>query len=206
MRDLTIDVSRETEERLNILCEMVERWNPSINLIAPSSLPQLWQRHIRDSAQVVALIPPGARLWVDIGSGGGFPGLVVAACLPEVFPACRVVLIESDQRKCVFLRQAARSMGLSITVIAQRIEEAPPQAADVVSARALAPLPRLLPLTQRHLAPHGIAILLKGQSLADELDIAGQNGWKFQADHHKSKTDPDGTIIVMRNLKLEQLS
>lgn len=196
-------VSRETLDRIDVLCAMVERWNKTINLVARASVPDLRHRHVADSAQIAAFLPDGATHWVDLGAGAGFPGLVVAAHLADTAPDCRVTLIEADQRKSVFLREAARAMGIQTRVMATRIEDAPNQQADVVSARALAGLPRLFILTSLHLRSGGAAIFLKGQEIISEQEDAARDGWKFDAVQHKSLTDPAGTIMIVRNLSRE---
>jgi 16S rRNA (guanine527-N7)-methyltransferase len=194
-------VSRETTERLRILAETLSKWNQTLNLVSRASLPQLDERHIRDSAQLIQFVPPGTRHWVDIGSGGGFPGLVVAAFLRDTDPNCRVSLIESDKRKCVFLREAARQMNLSIDVIAERIERVSPLGADVVSARALAVMPALCAYACRHLRDTGTALFLKGAHHQAELQEAQSHGWRFDLSTHKSVTDPQGAILELRNLR-----
>ena len=135
-----LDVSRETISRLEVLASQLTRWNPRINLVSRNSLADLWHRHIRDSIQLLYHGPENAAHWLDIGSGGGFPGLVIAAMVEEPRAPGKVTLVESDQRKCAFLRSVIREAGLSATVIAARIEEVPPLSATVISARALAPL------------------------------------------------------------------
>ena len=122
-----INVSRETMDRLESFAALAKKWNPSINLVARSTLADLWDRHIVDSAQVYRFAPQNAVHWVDIGSGGGFPGIVVAAMAKELSPNTKFTLIESDQRKSTFLRTAARELDLKLTVLADRIEHAPPQ-------------------------------------------------------------------------------
>lgn len=189
-----LDASRETSARLDALAGLLGKWNPRINLVAPSTLADLDARHVADSAQLWPLRPPGARTWADLGSGGGFPGLVIAA-MGEV----AVTLIESDGRKCAFLREAARAMGLSVTVLDQRAEAAPPQGADVVSARALAPLPALLPLVARHVAPGGTALLMKGRGWAEEVEAARAE-WRFDLDARPSVTDSSAKILVVTGL------
>lgn len=198
-----VPVSRETSERLDILCTMVERWNRAINLVAAATIAQLRHRHIADSTQLVAFLPNKAQHWVDLGSGAGFPGLVIAAQLVEFAPDCRVTLIESDQRKAVFLREASRAMAIQTNVITGRIENTPHQQADVISARALAPLTHLLYLTSLHLKTHGTAIFLKGQEMASEVRVAAKDGWKFESTQHKSATDPGGAIVIVRNMTRE---
>jgi len=132
-------VSRETRERLNTYAELLRKWQRSINLVGPKTLDDLWNRHFVDSAQLLPLIPPTARVLVDFGSGAGFPGLVLA-----ILGMAEVHLIESDQRKATFLREVARATGTPVTVHAKRIEQVTPFPADIVSARALAPLGDLL--------------------------------------------------------------
>lgn len=199
----TASVPRETVTRLDALAALVRKWNGAVNLVAKSTLDNLESRHIDDSLQILRYAPSKPKHWLDIGSGGGFPGLVVAAYLATTAPDCRVTLIESDQRKSVFLREAVRIIGVNASVIAQRVESAPLQHADVISARALAPLHVLCGLTNRHLDPAGTAIFLKGQALQDELTEAAAKGWRFDATHHKSLTDSNGVILVLRNLTFE---
>ena len=199
-RDLAgLDLPAATLDRLEALEALVRRWTARINLVAPSTLPDLWTRHILDSAQLWPLAPDGAATWADLGSGGGFPGLVIAALAADT-ETPHVTLIESDGRKCAFLRTAARELALPVTVLDQRAESAPPQAAPVVSARALAPLPTLLPLVARHLAPGGTALLPKGRDAQAELDAARAKGWRFAAEALPSATDPQARILRLRNL------
>lgn len=194
-----VAVLRETLDRLDILERLVERWNPTINLVSAASLPDLWTRHIADSAQLWPLRPGHARTWVDLGSGAGFPGLVVAALAAETADGVRVTLVESDGRKVAFLRQAAREMGLALTILDMRAEAAPPQASDVVSARALAPLGTLLPFVLRHLAPDGTALLHKGRGHEAEV-AAARTDWRFDLDAQPSLTDPDARVLRLTNL------
>lgn len=148
----SVNVSRETFEELRAYRSLVRRWTPAINLVSKASVDDLWQRHIADSAQVFAATgAESAQSWVDLGSGGGFPGLVVAVLAKELRPDLRVTLVESDLRKATFLRQAAQALSLSVTVHSVRIESLAPQNADVLSARALAPLSDLLAHAERHL-------------------------------------------------------
>jgi 16S rRNA (guanine527-N7)-methyltransferase len=187
-------------DRLGTLVHMVTRWNGSLNLVASGTLTDLGQRHIGDSAQIVRYIDPETTRWVDLGSGGGFPGLVVAAILHETRPDCRVVLVESDKRKAVFLREAARKMGVEADVLVERIETAPPLAAQTVSARALAPLPVLCGLALRHLQSGGVALFMKGTRYAQEIADAHAAGWRFDLAIHQSTTDPAAAILEMRNI------
>lgn len=193
------DVSRETVGRLETYRSLLARWNPRINLVARSTLDKVWDRHFTDSAQLFALRPDGARHWADLGSGGGFPGLVIAILAAEGAPDLRVTLVESDQRKCAFLATVLRETGVSATILAQRIESVPPLGADVVSARALAPLETLVGYARRHLAPGGRALFLKGESLAAELDIA-RRSWRFSQETVPSLTDPSAAVVVMKDI------
>lgn len=194
------DVSRETLARLELLLELVRKWNPAINLVARSTLDDGWSRHVRDSAQVLALAPDTPRQWVDFGSGGGFPGLVVAILLAERAPPCRVTLVESDRRKATFLREAARAIGVSVDVLTERAETLGPLQADVVSARALAPLSELCALAWRHLAPNGRAIFLKGRDHQVERDAA-KRIWAFTSTARQSITDPTAAVVALESLR-----
>lgn len=186
--------------RLHDLEQLVVKWNRTVNLVSSATIPNLRDRHIADSGQLVAHMPPGARHWADLGTGGGFPGLVVAVILAGTHPEMVVTLIESDQRKAAFLREAARVLGISVTVIAERIESCAPQRADVVSARALAPLPVLLGYAVRHLAPGGTALFLKGAGVDVEL-VAARRHWTFDCEILQSQTNPDGCVLKLQGLR-----
>ncbi|MCC5973654.1 MAG: 16S rRNA (guanine(527)-N(7))-methyltransferase RsmG [Rubellimicrobium sp.] len=194
------NVSRETEQRLRRLVELVEKWTQRINLISPASRPAIWDRHVLDSAQLYPLAPRGWQHWADLGSGGGFPGLIVATLAFADRPDTQVTLVESDQRKAAFLRSAASTLGLQVQVLASRIEGLPPLGADVVSARALAPLPALLGYCARHLAPGGIALLPKGQR-ADEEIAAARKLWHFDLTLHPGLIDPAARLIQIESLR-----
>ena len=190
-----VDVSRETLDMLKRYAGLLRQWNSKINLVSPRTLDSLWSRHFLDSAQLLACAPSAGH-WVDLGSGGGFPGAVVAILSGS---NQRTTLIESDQRKATFLRAVARKT-VPFTVISDRIEEAVPQNADVVSARALAPLPVLLDYVSRHLSPSGIAVLPKGRKADDELREALEH-WRFDCETYPSKTDPDAVILTLGEIK-----
>lgn len=194
------DVSRETLERLEAYADLLRRWTVRINLVSKSTLDALWERHFTDSAQLLPLGPDSAQRWTDLGSGGGFPGLVIAILAAETRPDLRVTLIESDRRKAEFLRTVARETGISTEVIAGRAEEVPGTAADVVSARALAPLKSLLPLAERHLAPGGVALLPKGAGYRQELDEALET-WAFDCDNIPSRTEPGAVILKVGDIR-----
>ncbi len=194
-----LDVSRETQARLQTYAGLLEKWNPRINLVSRATLGALWTRHFLDSAQLLDLAPETTRHWCDLGSGGGFPGLVLAILAPERRPGLRFTLIESDQRKAAFLRTVLRETGAGATVLDSRIEDAPPQTADIVSARALAPLPALLGLAARHLAPQGTGIFPKGVRHEDELRESLEL-WHFRCEKLPSQTDPDAVILRISEL------
>ena len=189
-----VDVSRETLERLEIYARLIERWNPKINLVSRRTLDDLWNRHFLDSAQVFDAAPQTALTWADLGTGGGFPGLIVAIMAADVRPDLRVTCVESDSRKATFLRTVLRETGVSATVLNKRIEAVEPLAADVVSARALAPLPTLLVFAHRHLAENGTALFSKGEGYEKELHDALET-WRFQADKIPSRTNSEAVIL-----------
>ena len=195
-----LHVSRETEANLLSLCDIVLKWTPTVNLIAKSTIPDIWRRHILDSAQLFLSAPAHARRWLDLGSGAGFPGLVIAILAKEHRPELRVILIEADQRKSVFLSEAARAIGLSVSIFNIRVEAAPPQDADVVSARALASLDALCAYASYHLNENGIAVFPKGLNANAEI-VAAHKNWQFEVDVHTSKTDPSAAILLLRNIK-----
>ena len=191
-------VSRETEDRLVAIAALLEKWQRTINLVAPNSLPKLWTRHIADSLQLVPLAGETVRRWVDLGSGGGFPGLVVAAVLAER-PDADVTLIESDSRKAAFLREAARIAELPATILPARIEQVASKIAqwvEIVSARALAPLPKLLELAFPFLENGARGLFLKGQDVDSELTDSSKS-WRIDASIIESLTDPGGRILVV---------
>ena len=189
-----LDVSRETLDRLEIYAELLRKWNPRINLVAKSTLDDLWSRHMIDSAQVFGLADHPVDHWVDLGSGGGFPGLVVAIMAMEHGSPKKVTLVESDVRKSAFLRTVIRETGAPANVLTSRIEVTEPLNADVLSARALADLPALLEFAERHLSPHGTAIFHKGASWKKELSAA-QEKWKF--DHRvATSTTEEGPVVL----------
>ncbi|NBB96618.1 MAG: 16S rRNA (guanine(527)-N(7))-methyltransferase RsmG [Alphaproteobacteria bacterium] len=192
-------VSRETIERLTAFEALLRKWNSRINLVSPSSLDDIWDRHIVDSAQIFSLRPSRAGLWVDLGSGGGLPGIVCAILAQEHSAETRLILVESDKRKSAFLTVCAQQFALSITVVSSRAEVVEPLHADIVSARALAPLPMLLPLVARHLNPKGVALLPKGKTHEAELEAA-RSGWQFETDSYPSLTDPQARILALKDI------
>jgi len=195
-----LDVSRETLVKLDAFLALVEKWNPAINLVAAGSLADSWQRHVIDSAQIFRLIPPQTRTAADFGSGAGFPGLVLAILAESTLPHFHMTLIESDKRKATFLSQSARQLGLEVTVLTDRAEALPPLGADVVTARALAPLVTLCAIAARHLTPGGLAIFPKGMQADKELAEAAAF-WQFNVQQRQSVTDTSGRILTLKGIQ-----
>lgn len=186
--DPQVIVSRETQERLAVFEALLRAWNPKINLVAPADLPFLRPRHIDDALALIPLIPDATPRAIDLGSGGGFPGLILAIATGIPFD-----LVEADTRKSAFLREAARVTGAPATVHQARLEAASLPPAPLVTARALAPLPRLLAFSAPFLAPGGIALFPKGQRLEEELTQARRQ-WTMQTAIHQG---PNGPILCV---------
>lgn len=188
------ELSAEIRERLLLLAAEIQRWSPKIQLVSARDLADLWGRHIADSAQLAEMIPEGISRAVDIGSGAGFPGLVLAIVTNIHFD-----LIESDRRKAAFLNETARRTLAPVTVHAVRVEDAKVAPARLVTARALAPLERLLFLTAPLLAPDGSALFPKGR-LAEQEVAAARQHWRFRVEHYSSNTSPEGQILRITDL------
>jgi 16S rRNA (guanine527-N7)-methyltransferase len=232
LKALGINVSRETLQRLEIYAGLLVKWQAKMNLVGPATLPDLWRRHFLDSAQLLTLLPSdplpqtggglgrgkpghdggqpslasptptrpqygGGGVLVDLGSGAGFPGLVLA-----IMTAWRVHLLDSDQRKCAFLRQVALDCGVldRVTIHAKRIEQVSGIAADVVTARACAPLGELLALAEPFIGEKGTGLFLKGAQAEEELTQA-QRHWTMRLDRRESVSDPAGTILIVSHLR-----
>jgi 16S rRNA (guanine527-N7)-methyltransferase len=188
------NVSRETLDRLIRYVELLTAWNARINLVGRNTLGDVWRRHILDSAQLYPHIPQGTRLLIDLGSGAGLPGLILSILgVPEVH------LIESDARKAVFLREAARVTGAPAAVHALRIDRAKPLVAQVVTARALAPVAELLEISERFRTPNTICVFLKGENVQEELTEAVKQ-WNMTAHQSPSLSDPSGCILRLENI------
>lgn len=183
-------VDGAARDRLAALVANLFKWQRAINLVAASTLAQVWTRHVADSLQLVPLVPKDCRILVDLGSGAGFPGLVLAA----VLPGAEVHLIESDARKAEFLRDSARLCGIPAVIHPCRIADAPAIAAECVTARALAPLAELLEMSARFCGPATVRLFPKGRNFATELTEAGKT-WTLSADRVASRTDPEGAIL-----------
>jgi 16S rRNA (guanine527-N7)-methyltransferase len=193
-----VPVSRETEDRLAAFVDLLDRWRRKINLIADSTFPSVWTRHIADSAQLIALAPD-ARRWLDMGSGAGFPGLVIAIQLADV-PGAMVHCIESDGRKCAFLREAARATGAAAEIHPMRVEAIAPEslgAVDAVTARAFAPLPLTLNLAKPWMERGAIAVFPRGESARDQIATLPE-AWAHAIETLPSVVNPKAAILRIR--------
>jgi 16S rRNA (guanine527-N7)-methyltransferase len=200
---LSLDVSRETLARLQAYADALAKWQAKINLVSSSTLPEVWQRHFLDSAQLYPLLPAHARVVTDLGSGAGFPGLVLAIIAEAAGRDVQWHLVESDARKAAFLAEAARASRIAgaIKIHAVRAEGLGGRmGADVITARALAPLEKLLEYAQPLVKADGLCLFLKGEKVEDELTVARQR-WSFQLDRHPSKSDPGGVVLAIKGLK-----
>jgi 16S rRNA (guanine527-N7)-methyltransferase len=190
-------VSRETLARLEAYVELLVRWAARINLVGRNTLTDLWRRHILDSAQLQPLVPEATRSLIDLGSGAGFPGLVLA-----ILGIGGVELVEADSRKAAFLREAIRITGAPATVRACRITAVPPHAVDVVTARALAPLDRLLDLAAPFIGPDTVCLFPKGEHVVEELTLA-RKGWTMTSVMRDSIADPRGVVLCLKGVARE---
>ena len=202
LRELDPGVSRETLGRLETMVQTLLHWQKAINLVGRATLDDVWTRHILDSAQLAAMIPAEAKSLVDLGSGAGFPGLVLAALRPEL----EVTLIESDARKSAYLGEAGRKMGLpkQPRIVISRIEAAPPAKADVVTARALVLLGQLLAWANRHRGSPAICLFHKGKGWQAELTEATQH-WDIECTPQVSVTDSDAVILRIGSYRAKNL-
>ena len=197
---LISSVSRETHDTLAIYAQMIRKWNPAINLISKTDIGNLYERHLLDSLQILENPNVPSGKWVDLGSGGGLPGIVVAIDAKVKSVDRALVLIESDQRKATFLREVIRQLDLRAEVIVSRIESVQPMYASVVSARALAPIADLCAFADRHLADGGMAVFHKGENRALELAEA-RNMWHFELTERQSVTNEDAAVLYLMGLR-----
>ncbi|MBN9063452.1 MAG: 16S rRNA (guanine(527)-N(7))-methyltransferase RsmG [Rhizobiales bacterium] len=192
----SLNVSRETAERLSAYVDLLKRWQTRINLVAASTVDDIWSRHILDSAQLLAIAQKDARRWVDLGTGAGLPGAVLAILLADR-PGAEVHLVEANQKKAAFLAEAVRITRAPAKVYADRIERIVGLAVDecdVVTARALAPLPDLLRLSSPLLMKGAQGLFLKGRDVEAELTEAAKS-WTMRAELFPSQTDSSGRIV-----------
>ena len=192
-----IPVSRETLDRLEAYAGLLIRWSERINLVGRNTLVDLWRRHILDSAQLWPLFPANAASVIDLGSGAGFPGLVLA-----ILGAPAVELVEADSRKSAFLREAARVTEADVTIRPRRIQAVPPHPVDVVTARACAPLDRLLGLAEPFLGDKSECLFLKGERVEDELTLARKH-WTMTVRLCQSRSDPRGVVLRLQQVARE---
>ncbi|TVQ37465.1 MAG: 16S rRNA (guanine(527)-N(7))-methyltransferase RsmG [Geminicoccaceae bacterium] len=184
-----------TLARLDAYAALLTKWQAKLNLVGPKTLPDLWQRHVLDSGQLFRHLPPGARTLVDMGSGAGFPGLVLA-----IMGVPSVTLIEADRRKAIFLREAARAAEVALEVRAERLEQTAKAPVDVVTARALAPVADLLGWAEGFLGPATTCLFLKGATVEDEL-TAARADWMMNVKSSPSLTHPEGVILELTHVR-----
>ena len=201
------NVSRETMERLELYIELLRKWQKAVNLIAPSTLDEVWHRHVGDSAQIVDILRASdsskkSGIWLDIGSGGGFPGLVAAIMLSHDFDY-QFHLVESTGRKCAFLSDVVRHLDLPVEIHNERIEDYARNSmggqVSILSARALSPLDRLLALSEPFMSHDTVAYFFKGREVGVEIEQAGKD-WLFTQRSLPSCTSSDGCILEVTNL------
>ncbi|MGB8363267.1 MAG: 16S rRNA (guanine(527)-N(7))-methyltransferase RsmG [Rhizomicrobium sp.] len=192
-------VSRETLARLKLFVGLLTDWNVRMNLVSANSLQEVWRRHVWDSAQLLPFIHEDARSLVDLGSGAGFPGLVLAVMLAER-PDFRTVLYESIAKKCRFLEEVAHRVGVAAEIRNARIEDATPEPFDLVTARACAPLTQLLSYAYVFQGKNTQCLFLKGRSVGAEL-VEANKSWTMVVEQHRSRSDPSGMILAIRELR-----
>lgn len=191
------DVSRETIDRFTAYHALLCKWNDKINLVSKTTLHNVWHRHFADSAQLWALIPDSARYWLDVGTGAGFPGLVGAIIAKEKSPDMSFTLVDSDQRKVAFLAAVVREVDLKVTLLPSRIDSIPPRPADVISARALAPLSKLIEMTRPNSNESTCFLFQKGQNYKSELTEA-RKVWHIEPEIIPSMTDANAVILRIK--------
>ena len=187
------DIDADTMDRFEIYLALLSKWQRAINLVGKNTLADAWRRHILDSAQLLPHIEKDLKI-ADLGSGAGLPGLVIA-----IATGANVQLVESDQRKATFMREVARETGIGIDVHVARIEDLPSLNADIITARALAPLPKLLPWVHRHLKKGGKSVLMKGAGVDQELTESTKQ-WTMNVVRKSSISDASGTILIVNDL------
>jgi 16S rRNA (guanine527-N7)-methyltransferase len=192
-----VPVSRETLARLEAYAELLTRWSARINLVGRDTIADLWRRHILDSAQLRAFVPDHARNMIDLGSGAGFPGLILA-----ILGVPGMELVEADSRKCAFLREAIRITETAAIIRPSRIEAVPRHPVDVVTARACAPLDRLLGLAEPFLSPGSECLFLKGERVEEELTLARKH-WTMTESAYQSRSDPRGVVLRLQQVARE---
>jgi len=196
-----LNVSRETIDILKEYVKLLKKWNNSINLVSRNSVSNIWSRHILDSAQLGDYLKLDIKNWVDLGSGAGFPGLVIAILARDKFSGMQIMLIESDKRKCVFLGEVARVLDLNVKIISDRIENCSYLNADIISARALAPMKKLLAYFDLHGKKDCKGLFLKGKNIKSELDECVRFT-KFEIKTKFSLIDSSGVVVEVKKKEL----
>ncbi|NOX72855.1 MAG: 16S rRNA (guanine(527)-N(7))-methyltransferase RsmG [Alphaproteobacteria bacterium] len=194
-----INVSRETIGRLKIYHDLLQKWNPVINLVSRSTIKGIWHRHFLDSAQLWELRPQNATTWLDLGSGAGFPGLVIAVLAKGEESSLTMSLVESDARKSAFLLNASQIVDTPVIIYTKRAEDLESEPFDVISARAFAPLVSIFEYSERFLKENTVLLLPKGKNHELELTEA-RKYWTFELQKTQSVTDPDGVILKIEGL------
>ena len=194
------NVSHETIERFSLYAELLRRWNPAAGLVAESTLPDLWTRHFLDSAQLLRSAPDSSARWIDLGAGGGFPGLALAILCAEKRPEDEFLLVESNGRKCEFLKTVCRESGIQAEILHERAEKLAPQEANVAVARALSSLSQLLSYASRHLVEGGSGLFHKGSGRLSEIDDAMKE-WAFKLTEVPSITSKNGAILQVVDIR-----
>lgn len=189
-----VDVSRETLDKLEQYHALLVKYQKAVNLVGPSTLPEAWKRHFLDSAQLLDHLDDMPKSWIDFGSGAGFPGMVLAIMGVE-----NMTMVESDQRKSLFIKNVSRETKTPVTVLTQRIEKVDAQPVDVISARALASLGKLLDFAEPFLKPDTICLFPKGQDVDIELDEASKS-WHFDVYKQPSKVADNSWIVRLQNV------
>lgn len=193
MHPVFADVSRETIDKLGVYASLLQQWQQHMNLVSAATLPELWDRHFADSAQLIPLLPDRSAVIADIGSGAGFPGLVLS-----ILGFSNVHLIESDRRKCAFLQEAARITGASVTIHTARMESVILPPVDVFTSRACSNLSNLLNILRLHLQKNSFCLFHKGKNYTKELEDV--TGWAFDLSIHPSRVADDSVILEIRNI------
>ena len=189
-----LDVSRETIDSLYAYVDILKKWNTTINLVSKNSINDVWNRHVLDSAQLFKFLTHDVKNWLDIGSGAGFPGLVISVLAKRRFPGLQMTLIDCDKRKCVFLNEVVRELELNVKIVSKRVEDCPPQEADVISARALTHLEKLLSYFKYHGSFKCKGLFLKGKNTKNEINLV-KNIEMFKIKLIVSEVDRAGYIV-----------
>lgn len=194
------NVSRETMNALHEYETLLKKWTRQINLVGPSTISHFWERHALDCAQVLPLLGPEVQTAADFGTGAGLPGLILARLLHDRSAAAHTTLIEASSKRCGFLREAARTLGVHVDIVQSKIEDTPARTVDFVTARAFAPLDKLLGYSYPWAQKGARMLFFKGEDVQREIDQASTN-WSFQSRVTSSLTDSRGCLLEITNLQ-----